>query len=292
MKTGIYRILNTQNGHMYVGSAATSFARRWNTHRRLLLKGKHYCKYLQNAWNMHGADAFVFEILEHTDRGMVIQRESDWIEQYKASGCTLYNTAPPAWSRLGGKYTVEERVRSSQRVKKWLETEAGAAAIEGARRSRWSKSGAAQHMAEKMRRRWADPAHRQKNSENIRRAMNTPQKRAERARLTQEEWADPEIRRKRMEGLQRSAQRPEYRAGQAESSRRAQQDPKRRQQSADGPSKTWAGFVAPDGTIYAPVTNLNAFCREHGLTASIMYNLVTGKERQHKGWTLYQSKEE
>lgn len=292
MKTGIYRILNTQNGHMYIGSAATSFGRRWGTHRRLLLKGVHYCKYLQNAWNKYGADAFVFEILEHTDRDVVIQRESDWIEQYKASGCTLYNSAPPAWFRLGGKYTVEERATSSRRVQEWAKTESGAAAMAAARRVRWSKSGAAQHMAEKMRRQWANPDQRRKRMAPQRAATSTPEWSAAQSGRTRMSWGNPEQRAKRIEGLQRNAQRPEYRAALAESSRRAQQDPKRRQQSADGPTKAWTGFVAPDGTIYAPVKNLNAFCREHGLTYPSMHGLVSGQYRQHKGWTLYQPKEE
>lgn len=51
-------------------------------------------------------------------------------------------------------------------------------------------------------------------------------------------------------------------------------------------SKTYAGFVGPDGTIYAPIVNLCAFCREHGLHDGHMQEVATGKRRTFNGWRL------
>lgn len=52
-------------------------------------------------------------------------------------------------------------------------------------------------------------------------------------------------------------------------------------------SKVWPGFVSPDGTIYAPVVNLNAFAQEHDLRQSTLIGLAKGKHRHHKGWTRF-----
>lgn len=49
-------------------------------------------------------------------------------------------------------------------------------------------------------------------------------------------------------------------------------------------SKTFDGLVAPDGTVYAPITNLHAFARERGLPHAHLHEVLTGKRRSVKGW--------
>lgn len=49
--------------------------------------------------------------------------------------------------------------------------------------------------------------------------------------------------------------------------------------------KKWEGFIAPDGKQLPPITNLRAFCREHGLDSSRMTKVHNGKNRSHKGYT-------
>ncbi len=48
--------------------------------------------------------------------------------------------------------------------------------------------------------------------------------------------------------------------------------------------KTYTGFLTPDGQSAGPITNLAAFCREHGLTAVRMHQVRSGRRRSHKGW--------
>lgn len=48
--------------------------------------------------------------------------------------------------------------------------------------------------------------------------------------------------------------------------------------------KTYHGFVRPNGKQIV-ITNLSKFCRENNLQIVKMYNLKSGKIRQHKGWT-------
>jgi group I intron endonuclease len=49
-------------------------------------------------------------------------------------------------------------------------------------------------------------------------------------------------------------------------------------------SKTWTGFISPDGQAFRNITNLEMFCREHRLDAPNMRAVHSGKERHHKGW--------
>jgi group I intron endonuclease len=49
-------------------------------------------------------------------------------------------------------------------------------------------------------------------------------------------------------------------------------------------TKTYEGFVAPDGTVYRDVTNLHQFCRLHGLDSSSMCKVYYGKLHKHRGW--------
>jgi hypothetical protein len=51
-------------------------------------------------------------------------------------------------------------------------------------------------------------------------------------------------------------------------------------------SKTYEGFLSPEGEIIGPITNLTQFCKEHGLHQGSMWRLsqdTTGK-KSHKGW--------
>lgn len=63
---GVYIIVNTTNGSIYVGSSV-NVRRRWNEHRSSLRKGTNQCIILQNAWNKHGEGAFIFAVLEYVD---------------------------------------------------------------------------------------------------------------------------------------------------------------------------------------------------------------------------------
>lgn len=63
---GVYRILNIQNGRVYIGSAH-SFKKRWLIHQRQLLSNNHHCKFLQRDFDKCGTDAFICEVVEVVD---------------------------------------------------------------------------------------------------------------------------------------------------------------------------------------------------------------------------------
>jgi hypothetical protein len=49
--------------------------------------------------------------------------------------------------------------------------------------------------------------------------------------------------------------------------------------------KTYDGFIGPDSLLVGPITNLAAFCRDHGLDNTHMVAVARGRLYSHRGWT-------
>ena len=62
-KMGIYRLRNTKNNKSYIGSSINLSSRK-TRHFSYLRLNKHYNPHLQASYNKHGADLFVFEVIE------------------------------------------------------------------------------------------------------------------------------------------------------------------------------------------------------------------------------------
>jgi group I intron endonuclease len=58
----VYEILNTANGMGYVGITKRRVKQRWWSHKKALRLGKHYNKWLQNAYNKYGSESFKYII--------------------------------------------------------------------------------------------------------------------------------------------------------------------------------------------------------------------------------------
>src|ERR1035441_5309319 len=108
LTSGIYRIINTQNGQYYIGSAIR-LAKRRTTHFSHLRRNKHSNMYLQRSYNMYGEQSFAFDIIEYCEKERLIEREQFWIDSYKISGKNLYNLSPTAGSNLGFKHSEEAK---------------------------------------------------------------------------------------------------------------------------------------------------------------------------------------
>lgn len=104
--SGIYKIRNIQNNHLYIGSAE-NIKRRWNKHRSDLRKGIHHSSHLQNAFNKYGESNFEFSILEYCEKFELISNEQAWINKLKPE----YNIRPTAGSALGMKHSKETRAK-------------------------------------------------------------------------------------------------------------------------------------------------------------------------------------
>ena len=108
--SGIYQIRNLVNGKRYIGSAKC-FRKRWAGHRSGFKHGNHPNLLLRRSWVKHGADAFVFEILETCSVELLLVREQHWID----SRSPEYNLSPTAGNCLGVKHSPETRRKCSER---------------------------------------------------------------------------------------------------------------------------------------------------------------------------------
>lgn len=135
MTAGIYRIQNSVDGRVYVGQSVNIEA-RFTAHRSSLRLNKHYAVHMQRAWNRHGEDAFLFEIVETCSADRLDELELEWIIRTKCCDYKHgYNTCPvpghgprgvrrrpesiakSAAKRRGQKRTPEQRARISAAVK-------------------------------------------------------------------------------------------------------------------------------------------------------------------------------
>jgi group I intron endonuclease len=107
---GIYMIRNVITGQYYIGSAQ-NLKRRFREHEQQLKAGAHFNSRLQNAWNKHGATAFVFFPLSMLQtKEQLIPAEQLMIDSYRAADCNFgYNSRPTAQSNLGHKFSDETR---------------------------------------------------------------------------------------------------------------------------------------------------------------------------------------
>lgn len=112
MKSGIYKIINiiTITNNIYIGSAIYLKSRK-SGHFYNLIKNKHHNKKLQNSFNKHGKENFIFEVLEFCEKENLITREQHYLDTLKPK----YNILKIAGSSLGRKRSLKERQENSLR---------------------------------------------------------------------------------------------------------------------------------------------------------------------------------
>lgn len=104
MTSGVYQILNLQNGHRYVGSSSNLKERR-RSHFYDLSRGCHHSRYLQSAYNKYGEDSFEFRLVLICEDFELLRYEQALMDSYLPE----YNILPVAGSPLGHIVTEETR---------------------------------------------------------------------------------------------------------------------------------------------------------------------------------------
>lgn len=112
-QSGIYKIFDVYTHFVYVGSAV-NISKRWQWHIKDLKANKHRNKYLQNAWNKYGENAFRFQIIECCNKEQLIELEQSWINVLNCVRPNGYNLAPKAGSSLGIKRSAETKEKQRQ----------------------------------------------------------------------------------------------------------------------------------------------------------------------------------
>lgn len=81
--TGIYKIINTSNGKIYIGQSK-DIEQRIEQHSRALEKGTHENKFMQKDYNIFSS-AFVFEVVEECPLSLLNEAEKRWIAYYRSN---------------------------------------------------------------------------------------------------------------------------------------------------------------------------------------------------------------
>lgn len=98
----IYQIVNKIDGKFYLGSAK-NLTRRKARHLKLLRRGQHHSRYLQNAWNKYGEENFEFVVLQKVEPEKVYEFENQLIQSLKPA----YNMMMCVFSHIGIKRSKE-----------------------------------------------------------------------------------------------------------------------------------------------------------------------------------------
>lgn len=120
MISGIYKIINSINNKIYIGSSK-NIKNRFRQHLFLLRHNKHFNSHLQSAYNKYGEASFVFEIIEECKTNIIDSREEYWIKALNSNISGIgYNMRIECHTNKGKKRTPEqiERHRQTQIGKK------------------------------------------------------------------------------------------------------------------------------------------------------------------------------
>lgn len=88
--SGIYRIICVPTGKFYIGSSV-QLRSRWSQHLYDFRNSIHKNPHLQSAWNKHGEQCFVFEVLELTLPDFQLEREQYWLDKLQPFGKKGFN---------------------------------------------------------------------------------------------------------------------------------------------------------------------------------------------------------
>jgi group I intron endonuclease len=112
-RSGVYLILNTANGHKYIGSAV-NFNARYSRHIMDLNKNIHHCQHLQRSWNLYGSSVFTFNIVFYCNKENLLKYEQIMLDIYWDNHILCYNSQRKVGSNLGIIFSQETKDKVSK----------------------------------------------------------------------------------------------------------------------------------------------------------------------------------
>ena len=107
---GIYKITNLKNQKFYIGQSKDLNNREHN-HFYQLERNEHHNEILQNSFNKHGKENFIFEVLEEIDSDYLSDREKYWLDFHGGlNNKKIYNMKNP----LTNEYSDYTKVKVSK----------------------------------------------------------------------------------------------------------------------------------------------------------------------------------
>ena len=252
--SGIYRIACLATGKLYIGSAINLSNRR-RVHLHHLRQNKHHSITLQRAWNKHGEENFLFEVIELVLPAFLLEREQYWLDTLKPFGEHGYNVNRVAGSRIGMMHSPETR--------------------EKLRLANLGKT-----YSEETKRKHSESGKRRTQSEVTKekvRLANLGQKRSEVAR---------ESMRKAQLGKKQSESTIEKRRL-AQMGRIHTPETRIKNSASNVIANEWRMktliVTSPQGETFT-IHGVGRFCKEHSLNHSALIQVAKGKVSHHKGW--------
>lgn len=268
--SGVYQIRCIPTGKVYVGSAINVQA-RWYGHQRALRSSRHHNAHLQAAWDKYGAGAFEFTVLELAAASARVQREQIWIDKTlscdPARGFNVYPAGHPGGASQVWEGFIDPTGKEVTIFNLFRFCREHGLDWPSMHRLAMGKSKLKSYKG------W-----RHKNSVRKRNCVQTyagfisP----DGTRVGSITNLAAFCRERRLDKTHMVA----VAHGRLHSHRGWTYDNERQNSGI----KTYANFVDPSGTRVT-ITNLAAFCREHGLHPVRMHQLKSGQRKSHKGWT-------
>lgn len=307
--SGIYRITNVQNSRAYYGSCKC-FQVRWHQHLKHLEKNRHSNKFLQADFNKCGTISFVFEIVEvmenSTKEERLLREENGYLKTYFDNGKQCYNLCDRAISREGhsAKDPKETKRKISENSKKlWSDPE-------------WKAI-----QTGKIKQATSDPKTKEQRRQRAKKSWEeSPERRENMAKAIEVLMADPDHRTKLNDNLNvgrpktheivrnRLQNDSKFKETYTSNGKRLskffqekyENDPNFKEKILKQSIENIQAFnkinlenlsikpalLAPDGTIFSDIKNLNEFAKIHGLDASSLYKLCKGTAKRVRGWKL------
>lgn len=111
-KCGIYQIRNLVNNKVYIGSSKNLKNRKCHDHLNTLKRNKHQNNHLQNAFNKHGKNNFVFEVIEFCEEKDLKDNEQYWLDRIKPYNRNIgYNIATNTYNH---EFSAETKQKMSK----------------------------------------------------------------------------------------------------------------------------------------------------------------------------------
>lgn len=112
-RSGIYSILNLENGKRYIGSSVDIY-NRLHEHFYNLKNNKSHNKHLQAAWNNYTEENFMFNVLEFCKPELRFDREQYYLDMLNPE----YNFASLVVANSGREISKEQRNQISETLKR------------------------------------------------------------------------------------------------------------------------------------------------------------------------------
>lgn len=106
---GVYKIINTVNNKIYIGSTTVSFKERYRQHLYHLKKNTHKNTHLQHAFNKYGESKFEFCIIECCDKESCIIVEQKWLNDTNCTEKSIGYNINPLADRINTPEVYEKR---------------------------------------------------------------------------------------------------------------------------------------------------------------------------------------